>query len=67
MRACLLTLLALSAAACTAGPSSYLQEQDRLAAQCAARGGVLTPSPMPPTGNPAVDNACVVPGGRVTR
>ena len=64
----LLTVLALTLAACAAqGPSPYQEELDRLIAQCAARGGVLAPTGGTPSSNPALDNACHVPGGRITR
>ena len=67
-RAFLFFGLTLTLGACAAtGPSRYQQEEDRLAAECAARGGVLTPTGARNTSNPAVANACVVPGGRVTR
>ena len=66
--AALLAGLALTLGACaTAGPSRYQEELDRLADACRARGGVLTPRSTPPTGNPGADNACYVPGGRITR
>ncbi len=67
-RAFLLAGLTLALGACAAaGPSRYQSELDRLAADCAARGGILTPSGMRNTGNPAVDNACSMPGGRISR
>ena len=59
-----IALLAASAAllsACAStGPArnSYTQEMQRLAADCAQRGGILTPVPHAYGPNPAADNVC---------
>ena len=60
-------LFALSAAALLAacatphgGPSRTATEHARLAADCAARGGILVPSGRSMTGYAAVDNICRV-------
>ena len=60
-------LLALSTAgllaACatpSGGPSRTAIENERLSAECAAKGGILVPAGRPMTGYPAVDNVCRV-------
>lgn len=54
-----LTLLVLGLAACASTPdeSRYNQDLRRLAADCAARGGVLAPTGQL-TGRPETENVC---------
>jgi hypothetical protein len=60
-------VLAIAASACAAGPgrtpSGYNEQMDRLAADCRARGGILTPIPAASTGRPETDFACRITGG----
>ncbi len=58
----LVLLLALSACASTAGPSRYEEELQRLAADCEARGGILSPTGQQ-SGRPQNDNVCRITGG----
>jgi hypothetical protein len=51
--------LALSACAPSMGPSHYQSQYERLAADCAARGGVLSPTGEQ-SGRPQLDNVCKV-------
>ncbi len=56
---------ALTAAACAASPtpsSGYNQEMERLTADCAERGGILSPAGAT-TGRPATDYFCEIRGG----
>lgn len=54
-----LSILAVAASACapSMGGNRNANETERLAAECQARGGILTPTGTA-TGQPAVDNAC---------
>ena len=51
--------LTLSACASDMGPNHYQTQMERLAADCAARGGVLSP-PGSQSGRPQLDNVCKV-------
>ena len=53
--------LALSACATGSGGESYNDELQRLAADCEARGGILSPTGSQ-SGRPALDNVCKVTG-----
>ncbi|MFP5295747.1 MAG: hypothetical protein A2623_13300 [Caulobacterales bacterium RIFCSPHIGHO2_01_FULL_70_19] len=53
--------LALSACATTGEGDYYNDELRRLAADCEARGGILSPTGSQ-TGRPAVDNVCKITG-----
>lgn len=58
--------LALSLAACAGAPgvaNSYQTELDRLTADCAERGGILSPNPGSTTGRPQTDFVCRISGG----
>lgn len=58
--------LALSLTACASGPgapNSYQAELDRLTADCAERGGILSPNPGSTTGRPQIDFVCRISGG----
>ncbi|MBF0664124.1 MAG: hypothetical protein IR159_01025 [Brevundimonas sp.] len=54
-------VLALSACASATGPSHYETELQRLAADCEARGGILSPTGQQ-SGRPQLDNVCKVTG-----
>jgi len=58
----LVLLLALSACASTPGPSRYEEELQRLADDCQARGGILSPTGQQ-SGRPQNDNVCRISGG----
>lgn len=61
---CLIVALALTTAACMTptGPrSTYTAELDRLTADCAERGGILSPLGAT-TGRPATDYVCEIRG-----
>lgn len=58
--------LALSACASGMGESRYETELQRLAADCQARGGILSPTGQQ-SGQPALDNVCKVTGQPSTR
>lgn len=53
--------LTLSACASSMGQSHYETEYQRLAADCTARGGVLSPTGSQ-SGRPQLDNVCKVTG-----
>ena len=53
--------LALTACAGATGPSYYQTELERLQADCAARGGILSPTGEQ-SGRPQLDNVCKVTG-----
>jgi len=53
--------LALTACASATGPSHYQTELERLQADCAARGGILSPTGEQ-SGRPQLDNVCKVTG-----
>ena len=53
--------LALSACAGAMGPNHYQTEFERLQAECAARGGILSPTGQQ-TGRPQLDNVCKITG-----
>jgi len=53
--------LTLSACATAGGENPHATEVERLAAECQARGGILTPSGEN-TGRPQVDNVCRISG-----
>ncbi|MCS6624696.1 hypothetical protein N0B44_17400 [Roseibacterium beibuensis] len=53
--------LTLSACASDMGPSRYQTEMEQLAADCAARGGVLSPTGQQ-SGRPQLDNVCKITG-----
>ena len=54
---------ALSACAGTAGPAgTYSQQEQALAADCRARGGILVPRDGQMTGRPQADNVCKITG-----
>ena len=57
-------VLGLTACASTTAPggNSYNDELQRLAADCQARGGILTPTGQQ-SGRPQTDNACRITGG----
>ncbi len=55
-------LLALAACATTTGPSQYDVELRQLAADCQARGGILSPTGQQ-TDRPQNDNVCRITGG----
>lgn len=62
-------MLTLAACAATGGTNPHASEVERLAADCRARGGILTPSGEN-TGRPQVDNVCRIsgePSSRVDR
>jgi hypothetical protein len=55
---------AASVAGCASGPpseGSYLARTEKLAAECEARGGILTPSGAQ-TDRPQTDNVCKITG-----
>ena len=58
-----LSILAAAASACAPSMNGNrnANETERLAAECQARGGILTPTGTV-TGQPAVDNACRLTG-----
>ena len=65
-RVLLSSLAALAAAACASPPgppSNYSQEMDRLTADCAERGGILSPIPGATSGRPQTDYVCEIRGG----
>lgn len=51
----------LSACASGMGETRYEAELERLAADCAARGGILSPTGRQ-SGQPALDNVCKITG-----
>jgi outer membrane PBP1 activator LpoA protein len=53
--------LALAACSTTSGANRYVSEQQRLADDCRARGGILT-STGEQSGRPQQDNVCVIRG-----
>ena len=53
--------LALTACASAPGPTHYQTELGRLQADCAARGGILSPTGEQ-SGRPQLDNVCKVTG-----
>lgn len=53
--------LALSACASGMGETRYETEHQRLAADCTARGGVLSPTGSQ-SGRPQLDNVCKITG-----
>ena len=53
--------LTLSACASGMGQNQYETEYQRLAADCAARGGVLSPTGSQ-SGRPQLDNVCKITG-----
>jgi hypothetical protein len=55
-------LLALAACAPTTGPGRYETELRQLAADCEARGGILSPTGEQ-SGRPQNDNVCRITGG----
>lgn len=55
--------LALSACSSTGGTDRYGTELQRLAADCQARGGILSPVGSGQTGRPQTDNVCEIRGG----
>jgi hypothetical protein len=60
-----LVLIAAATSACATTPSGenrYTAQLDRLAADCRARGGVLTPNGSATTGRPELDYACRITG-----
>ena len=58
--------MALSACASGMGETRYETEYQRLAADCAARGGILSPTGSQ-SGRPQLDNVCKVTGQPSTR
>ncbi len=58
--------LALSACASGMGETRYETEYQRLAADCTARGGILSPTGEQ-SGRPQLDNVCKVTGQPSTR
>lgn len=57
---------ALTMGACATSPApsnSYTQELERLTADCAERGGILSPIPGAVSGRPQTDYACEIRGG----
>ncbi len=63
MRTLILTTTLLTLGACTTpyGPR-HESDYDRLARECAARGGILAPIGGPTHGNPVADNTCEIHG-----
>lgn len=60
--------LALAVCACAGAsregrPPTFDEELRQLRAECAERGGILTPIPGSYTGRPRSDNACEIRGG----
>ncbi|WP_420477957.1 hypothetical protein [Brevundimonas sp. FT23028] len=57
-------LLGLALAACSTGGgvNSYVAQEQRLSADCEARGGILAPTGSQ-TGRPQLDNVCEIRGG----
>lgn len=56
--------LAMAACATSPGPAnSYSQELERLTADCAERGGILSPVPGAASGRPQTDYVCEIRGG----
>ncbi|HEY0600535.1 hypothetical protein [Brevundimonas sp.] len=53
--------LTLSACASAMGPDQYQTELERLAADCQARGGILSPTGQQ-SGRPQLDNVCKITG-----
>lgn len=61
-----LAAASLATAGCAAGArplNGYGAEMDRLTADCAERGGILTPIPGATSGRPQADYACEIRGG----
>ncbi|MEJ6789045.1 hypothetical protein BrevBR_05790 [Brevundimonas sp. BR2-1] len=57
-----LLLLAAAGCASTATTNSYNDELQRLSEDCAARGGILSPTGQQ-SGRPNTDNVCKITGG----
>ncbi len=58
---CLAALLVLGACSTGPGVNTYTAEQDRLAADCRERGGILAPTGSE-SGRPQNDNVCKITG-----
>ncbi|WP_420470397.1 hypothetical protein [Brevundimonas sp. FT23042] len=57
-------LMSLALAACSTGggANSYVAQERQLAADCEARGGILSPTGSQ-SGRPQLDNVCEIRGG----